>query len=411
MASQGPNFPSAAVNVSAAPESAEAWVNPTNVFSDDGTETTITAATYDTPDISQQLVMSGFGFSIPGTATIDGIVVEIDRRNSAGAASDNRVQLRNASGTLVGTNKAATTTDWPTTTAVASYGSASDTWTASPTPAMVNDPDFGVVLSVQADAANTDIQVDFVRVTVHYTDTTPPPSTGSGSPVATLGATASGTATQTFEGSGSPTTTLSATAAGTGTNTPPSGPQGSGSPVATLSPFATGSGGQTFEGSGAPVATLSPFATGSGGQTFEGSGSATATLSATAGGSATMVPGPDPITGSGAAVATLSAFSSGSASSEDEVAPPPVRRRARGHFFHHTDPAPQPDEEETPVPEADPLPELLEIPAVELVEMDRARWQRALTRVNAPQPTQPTPALDQADDDDEYDLLQILAVL
>lgn len=174
MASEGPLFPSAAVNLSNAgsSENTDAWVNPTNVGADDGSEASITAASYDSPDISQILVASGFGFTVADGSTITGIVVEIDRRNSAGAASDNRVQL--AKGTtfasLVGSNKADTATDWPTTTGVASYGTGTtDLWGTTWTPAEIRASSFAVFLSVQADAANTDIQVDFIRVTVHYT--------------------------------------------------------------------------------------------------------------------------------------------------------------------------------------------------------------------------------------------------
>ena len=169
MASSGPRYPTAAVNESVAPENTDAWVNPTNVGADDTAEAVITAATFDSPDISQRLNTSGYGFAIPSGSTIDGIVVEIMRRNSAGAASDNRVQLRDAAGALVGDNKADTALDWPTAEALKTYGSAIDLWNATPTVAMVNDADFGVTLSVQADAANTDIQVDFIRVTISYT--------------------------------------------------------------------------------------------------------------------------------------------------------------------------------------------------------------------------------------------------
>ena len=172
MASQGPRYPTSAVNVSTAPENAEPWVSPTNVGADDAAEASITAATYDSPDISQQLRTSGYGFTIPAGATIDGIVVEIMRRNSAGAASDHRVQLQNEGNILVGDNKADTALDWPTAEALKTYGSPTDTWAASPTVDMVNDNSFfGVTLSVQADAANTDIQVDFIRMTVYYTTT------------------------------------------------------------------------------------------------------------------------------------------------------------------------------------------------------------------------------------------------
>ena len=171
MATQGPNFPSAATNVSTGTEINEAWVNPTNVFSGNASEAAITAATYDSPDISHQLTTSGYGFTVPTDATIDGITVEVERRSIiASSGKDFRVQLRNASGTLVGTNKAVPATIWPTSATIATYGGAADTWTASPTDTMVNDPDFGVVTSCQANIANADVGIDFVRVTTTYTE-------------------------------------------------------------------------------------------------------------------------------------------------------------------------------------------------------------------------------------------------
>jgi hypothetical protein len=184
VASQGPNFAGTGASLANAGtnENAEAWVNPGNIVSDNGTEATITAATYDSPDISQLLVASNFGFTIPAGSTIDGIIVEIDRRNSVGAASDNRVQLATGTtfATLVGDNKADTALDWPTTTAVATYGTSTDNWNAGLDPTEVNATGFAVMLSVQADAANTDIQVDFIRVTIHYT----PPAAQTISPSA-----------------------------------------------------------------------------------------------------------------------------------------------------------------------------------------------------------------------------------
>lgn len=173
MPSSGPRYPTAAVNLSNAgtSEDKDAWVNPTNVGADDASEAVITAATFDSPDISQILVASNFGFAIPAGSTIDGILVEIMRRNSAGAASDNRVQLATGTtfATLVGDNKANTALDWPTAEAQASYGGAADAWNAGLTRDQVNATGFAVFLSVQADAANTDIQVDYIRVTITYT--------------------------------------------------------------------------------------------------------------------------------------------------------------------------------------------------------------------------------------------------
>lgn len=183
MASQGPLFPGTAANLSNAgsSENTDAWVSPANAGADDGANTSITAASYDTPDISQILVVSNFGFAIPTDATIDGIIAEIERNNAAGAASDNRVQL--AKGTafanLVGSNLAATTTDWPAAMAIATYGDAANLWGATWTPAEINAATFALFLSVQADAANTDIAVDFIRITVHYTEVAVPRHPGS----------------------------------------------------------------------------------------------------------------------------------------------------------------------------------------------------------------------------------------
>lgn len=173
MATQGPFQPDSGATLSNAgtSENAEAWVNPGNITADDGTTASITAATYDTPDISQLLVASDFDFTIPTGATINGIEVFVERSNAAGAASDNRVQL--AKGTafanLVGDNKADTALDWPATLTIKTYGGAADLWGTTWTPAEINATTFAVMLSVQADAANTDVAVDAISVTVHYT--------------------------------------------------------------------------------------------------------------------------------------------------------------------------------------------------------------------------------------------------
>lgn len=174
MASQGPRFPATAASLANAgtSENSDAWTTPSNVFSDNGVESTIVAASYDSPDIGQLLVASNFGFTIPADATIDGIIVEIERRSIvANSGKDFRVQL--ATGTtfasLVGTNKAVPATIWPTAATIATYGGAADTWASGLTAAQINAAGFAVFLSAQANIANADIGVDFIRVTVHYT--------------------------------------------------------------------------------------------------------------------------------------------------------------------------------------------------------------------------------------------------
>lgn len=180
MASQGPLYP-ATVTTEIGPSGDNDWLNASNVGADDGSEAQITAATYDANDHSYRLKARNLGFSVSGT--IDGIVVEIERRAFAGAAEDQEVRLSDAAGTLVGDDKQKATA-WPSTATIDTYGTSTDTWNAGLTAADINDPDFGVALIVLATAANTDIGVDFIRATITYTaaaDTALAGSAGGGS--------------------------------------------------------------------------------------------------------------------------------------------------------------------------------------------------------------------------------------
>ncbi|MDF2751664.1 MAG: putative Ig protein [Gaiellaceae bacterium] len=185
MASQGPNFPSTATAVASGDANEVTWTNPGNVGADDGTQAEVTAATFDSPDPTFYLYARGFGFTIPAGSTIDGIVVEIDRRSiTAGGGIDRELRLSDANGALIGDSKHDAVTVWPQPSTIKTYGGTTDTWntglSAANLLAMVNDPDFGVYFQAQANIANADIGVDFIRITVHYTETAVPPTPGGG---------------------------------------------------------------------------------------------------------------------------------------------------------------------------------------------------------------------------------------
>lgn len=339
MATSGPKYPGTVASLANAgtSENANGWTSPGNVSADDGTEASITAATYDSPDISELLVASNFNFAadIPSGATINGITVEIDRRDQAiGAASDNRVQLSTSTAFagLVGTNKADTATDWPTASAIATYGGSADTWSASLTADQVRDTGFAVMLSVQADAANTDIFVDFLRVTIDYTVThtatgsvsvpaatvagtgvmhpsgtgaiSVPAATTSGTGAETFtatgavsvpAATTSGTGAETFTATGA-VTVPAATTSGTGDHTE-SAPTATGA-VSVPAPTVTGTGALTFTATGAITAPAATF-DGTGAQAFTATGALSAPA-ATVGGTGTHL---ENVTGTGAITA------------------------------------------------------------------------------------------------------------
>lgn len=117
---------------------------------------------------------TNFGFSIPASATIDGIVVEIEKAftssgNDTGA--DNSVLIIKG-GTRTGNDKALAG-NWTSTDAYYTYGTSSDLWGTTWTATDINSSTFGVALRAAASKAGgpdtNNFYVDHVRITVHYT--------------------------------------------------------------------------------------------------------------------------------------------------------------------------------------------------------------------------------------------------
>jgi hypothetical protein len=162
---QGPNSPTAAVDDNSA--GAVTWANPTNVFASDGVYATATipGASVD----SHYLKVTGFNFSLPTDATVNGIVVEIQRAGDAvPGVVDETIKLVKA-GTITGNNKADTVTDWPVSEAFATYGTSSDTWGLTLTGADVNDATFGVAIQAKLNVAALHVaKVDYVRITIYF---------------------------------------------------------------------------------------------------------------------------------------------------------------------------------------------------------------------------------------------------
>jgi hypothetical protein len=143
------------------------WINPDNAkLSDDVHTTAAVRRTY-----SHYLQATNFGFTIPTGATINGILVGVEKKRvgSAGECFDKYVQIIKADGTLGTTNKADTTTEWTTTEAYKDYGSSSDLWDESWTAENINDVDFGVSFAAIGGLNTSGAYVDHIRITVYYT--------------------------------------------------------------------------------------------------------------------------------------------------------------------------------------------------------------------------------------------------
>lgn len=118
------------------------------------------------------LQVSGFGFSIPLTATITGITVEIEKRGSIGSnIQDNGLRLLKG-GVQVGSNLANFGSAWPTTDTYTSYGGCANLWGETWTPADINATDFGLTFaSIDYTCGGvTTSYIDHIRITVCYDD-------------------------------------------------------------------------------------------------------------------------------------------------------------------------------------------------------------------------------------------------
>ena len=122
---------------------------------------------------SGRLAATNFGFAIPSGATIDGIVVEVEKKcsNAAYSSKDKTVSLVKG-GSVSGDNKASASV-WPTSDAYSTYGGATDLWGLTWTDTDINATNFGAVISVQCNATGKSSvvhSIDHIRITVYYTE-------------------------------------------------------------------------------------------------------------------------------------------------------------------------------------------------------------------------------------------------
>jgi len=165
--SEGPNSASTFSNV-AFIGSATNWTNLSNAGSSDDVYTDIpTNGLSSNGDYTDVFQATNFGFSIPSGATINGIIVEIER-SDINNAKDNFIGI--VKGGSVGSEDKSVNPAWSSETYI-SYGSSTDLWSETWTVADINASGFGVAISVkkQGGGANPQPIIDHIRITVHYT--------------------------------------------------------------------------------------------------------------------------------------------------------------------------------------------------------------------------------------------------
>jgi Tfp pilus assembly protein PilX len=166
------------------PSAATGWTSSTNVYTSNNVYAT---ATINGSSQSANLDVTGFGFSIPAGATINGIDVDIERKASATSSIEDFDVYVLKNGSATGITDHASTTDWTTSDSTRSYGNSSDLWGTTWTVSDINASNFGVRLkATNLTGTSKTASVDWVQVTVFYT---PLPATTigtSGTPLASV---------------------------------------------------------------------------------------------------------------------------------------------------------------------------------------------------------------------------------
>lgn len=123
---------------------------------------------------SDYLKMTNFSMSIPLAVTICGIEVQIDRKASGlslgAVVKDYRVRLVKGGSIVTASNKASGS-GWSGSETTATYGSSSDLWGATWTPADINNANFGFAFSAEISGllgVFLSADIDNVRITVYY---------------------------------------------------------------------------------------------------------------------------------------------------------------------------------------------------------------------------------------------------
>lgn len=171
MASQGPNNPA----TFAQEGPGTSWTNPSNVQTSDNVYATIDLMN---TTVCRLLKATNYGFSIPTGATINGILVVVEKKASdVSKITDHNINLVKG-GTVQTAEDKSSIEYWDTADEAVNYGGASDLWSNTWTVGDINDSGFGVGVRAQqtVDENLVTASIDWIGVTVYYTET----SSGSG---------------------------------------------------------------------------------------------------------------------------------------------------------------------------------------------------------------------------------------
>jgi hypothetical protein len=145
----------------------EAWSNPGNITADDGSNASSNTTKNEQ---TNYLVGSNFGFAIPTGATVDGIEARLQVFSGDAASAITHAIIYKDNSTP-GDDLEAGTTNVTTSPANYDYGSSTELWGLTWTPAEINSANFQLRMAMVAGSGTASTQqVDFLAVNIHYTE-------------------------------------------------------------------------------------------------------------------------------------------------------------------------------------------------------------------------------------------------
>lgn len=142
------------------------WTNPTNITLSDDTYATITLSPGQT---SYHLVGTTYGFSLPSTAIINGIIVTVEGKISGSATFTGDVRLVRGSTVLRYSNQSLDSTQFGASDTNINFGAATDPWNTIFTASDINSTGFGAAIQLTAaGSGTTTVSIDKIAITVYY---------------------------------------------------------------------------------------------------------------------------------------------------------------------------------------------------------------------------------------------------
>lgn len=166
----GPKNPGTIVNDSSI--GTISWTNRNNVKTSNNQYAT--TQNMSSGGVTVYLKSTNFGFSVPASAIIDGISVNVERKANATSFFDNAIRI--VKGGTIGTTDKSRDDGWPTSDGTVTYGSDSDLWGETWANTDINSANFGFAISAKkvGGSNNKRPSIDWINISVTYH--MPPPT-------------------------------------------------------------------------------------------------------------------------------------------------------------------------------------------------------------------------------------------